>query len=102
MRKLKLDLDQLTVESFDTNAPDGPRRGTVRAFMPPTPFITCPLTCADTCDTCDYSCGGTCDATCNCTGYTCCASCGGTCNGPSDCGTCQTNCEQESCVFHCP
>jgi hypothetical protein len=113
MHKLKLDLDHLTVESFETNAANGAQRGTVRALAPSPPLITagstCPVSCEPTCDysiggTCDASCGdtcgGTCGETCNCSGNSCYATCFGTCN--VTCDTCQTNCQQESCVFHCP
>jgi hypothetical protein len=78
MKKIKLDLDDLKVESFDTT-PEGTVYG----------YGTCPTfcgTCAGqaTCDsTCYASCGGTCD-TCPATGCscpvrecneTCCATC---------------------------
>jgi hypothetical protein len=89
MRKLKLDLDQLTVDSFDTNPSDDTQRGTVQGFSH---FCH---TLLDTCDTCDPSC-----ASCvSCYG-TCYNTCGPSCYGT--CATCQTNCEQESCVYHCP
>ncbi|HEX6037679.1 hypothetical protein [Longimicrobium sp.] len=103
MNKLKLDLDQLTVESFDTDASGIARRGTVRAhshLCGPSDVCTPTwgeLTCGDTCDnTCN-----TCGASCGCgggSGYNSCyGSCGETCN------TCITNCEQESCgVIYCP
>ena len=102
MRKLKLDLDQLTVDSFDTNPSDGTRRGTVEGFshlcgpthIDPTCFVSCE-SCNDTCGTCDPSCAScvSCYNTCN---NTCGPSCYGTCQ------TCQTNCQQESCVYVCP
>lgn len=82
MRKLKLDLDQLVVDSFSTQV--RPKRGgTVRGQA-----CTCYTQC-DTCPgcpTCDASCNGTCGATCagtcggSCAG-TCDASCNGTCGG---------------------
>ena len=96
MRKLKLDMDQLTVDSFDTLSADGAGRGTIEAFGTQAPIEWNPTyapTCAATC----ASCAGTGD-TCYCSGYTC----GDTCNDPT-CATCQTNCEQESCgVYICP
>jgi hypothetical protein len=100
MRKLKLDLDQITVDSFDPNPSEGVRRGTVQGFGP-TPVFTCPLTCDtcyNTCASCDGTCENSCAGTCY---YTCGGSCGGTCNEPT-CITCQTNCEQDSCVYVCP
>jgi len=59
MRKLKLDLTDLEVASFETRVPEG-RRGTVAAHKPPAPTYF-----GATCN--DYTCGlgGTCDyATC--------------------------------------
>ncbi len=97
MHKLKLDLDRLVVESFDTDASDSARRGTVRALSG---FTVGPFTCVvETCDTCYdscYSCGGSCGG--GCTNG---PSCGSTCVDPT-CNTCLTNCQQESCVQTCP
>lgn len=94
MHKLKLDLDQLTVDSFDTNPSESAQRGTVQGFGPtridPTCYVTCPSCDNNSCDTCDLSCGYTCG--CGATGYTC--------NDPS-CATCLTYCGQLSCVEHC-
>ena len=78
MRKLKLNFDQLTVDSFVTTTPQE-RSGTV--FGKEFTFTGC-LTCYDTCN------NGTCDETCgSCVGNTCGYSCGcvGTYDGP-DCG----------------
>jgi hypothetical protein len=82
--KLKLNLEQLTVDSFDTSASEKPR-GTVfgeqctcytNCTCPGCP--TCDASCNGTCGgTCAGSCYGTCDATCN----TCAASCYGSCDG---------------------
>jgi hypothetical protein len=81
MRKLKLDLDQLTVDSFDTEA-RAERSGTVfgeqctcytNCSCPGCP--TCDASCNGTCNTCNASCNGTCDASCN---GTCDIYCGGT------------------------
>jgi hypothetical protein len=66
MGKLTLDLDQLTVDSFDTAAPAA-KKGTVFGEQE----CTCPTACQTACTcpgcpTCDYSecgpqsCGGTC------------------------------------------
>lgn len=74
--KLKLHLEDLAVESFDTSTSEK-AKGTVFGEQ-----CTCLTQCGqDTCPgcpTCDGSCNGTCDATC---GVTCesCFSCGGTC-----------------------
>lgn len=89
MPKLKLNLDQLSVDSFSTQAPEK-KSGTVfgeqctchtQCTCPgcPTCYESCNGSCVQTCayscnGTCDYSCGGTCgwecggtvnDATCN-------------------------------------
>jgi len=90
MIKLKLNLDALAVESFETGQNDG--TGTIhgQALQPlepepitdKSPLMSC-KTCFGTCRTCDISCGGTCfDATClSC--FTC-ATCGESC-GPTMC-----------------
>jgi hypothetical protein len=91
MRKLRLSLDTLRVESFHASA-DRPMRGTVPAHewtqhADESCFGTCDTNCtrdascaggcgsgAVSCDgTCYASCNGTCNATCGCppgTGYT--------------------------------
>ncbi|HEU0012332.1 MAG TPA: hypothetical protein VFQ45_01540 [Longimicrobium sp.] len=92
--KLRLDLDQLHVESFDTHPGEAQRRGTVHGHQQYCYYCCCypcccgggtahtacgQYTCAASCNgTCDASCNGTCDASCN---GTCVASCNGTCNG---------------------
>jgi hypothetical protein len=98
MHKLKLDLDLLAVQSFDTVAAGGTQHGTVEALqgsvnicLPSYDAPTCPDTCANTCGfsctrTQDYSCTGTCDYTCD----------------DASCNTCMTNCDQMSCVYVCP
>jgi hypothetical protein len=80
--KLKLHLDDLTVDSFDTTRPAA-KQGTVFGEQ-----CTCYTNCTcPGCPTCYASCNGTCDATCpNTCAYTCddasCAgSCGDTCDG---------------------
>ena len=70
--KLKLDMEQLTVESFDTSNSQE-QRGTVMGEQCTCPSAcscpgcpscdaTCPATCYNTCD--DYSCANTCDGNC--------------------------------------
>ncbi len=88
MKKLKLDLDQLSVESFDT-APtrSGQPDGTVKGFATLPEIITC-FTCDATCSlTCELTCD---DPTCStCNGNTCEGTCGGhTCNGTCGENTC--------------
>lgn len=84
MRKLRLSLDTLCVESFDTGA--GAGRGTVRGnFVDAGGVIreSDPWTCAGD----PVSCGGSCDATC---GRSCDATCDRSCNGTCQGGSCDT------------
>ena len=91
MRKLRLQLEDLQVDTFQTTAPEKPK-GTVFGEQ-----CTCYTQC--TCPGCPTCAGyGTCDASCN---GTCYASCNGTCGGASCGGTCDYtrdpyNCPQES------
>jgi hypothetical protein len=94
MKKLSLNLDQLTVDSFDTVAAE-PKKGTVfgeqctcytQCTCPgcPTCYHTCNQadhTCGPTCETCDFSCGGSC-------WYTECPTTGETCNPSNLPGPC--------------
>ena len=83
MAKLKLQLDDLLVDSFQTTEPQKPK-GTVFGEQ-----CTCYTNCTcPGCPTCDASCNGTCDATCAGTcAYTCddatCVGCG---SGYDTCG----------------
>jgi hypothetical protein len=100
--KLKLDLEQLTVDSFDTSVSEKPK-GTVfgeqctcytNCTCPgcPTCDATCPNTCAYTCD--DASCNGTCGATCNTCDYSC---------YDTECGRFCGSIYQSACNgMHCP
>lgn len=99
MKKMRLDLDALSVESFGTTASHGEARGTVHGHLPietqgrecdsldvctywycgGTDVSDCG-TCATNCGTCyDATCGatycGTCDACCNCCDPCCCTCC---------------------------
>jgi hypothetical protein len=79
--KLSLNLEDLTVDSFDTTAPPK-ARGTVFGEQ-----CTCYTQCTcPGCPTCDASCNGTCRGTCG--ENTCAASCNGTCNQ----ATCDYSC----------
>jgi hypothetical protein len=83
--KLQLDLDQLTVDSFDTTATDRPR-GTVFGEQ-----CTCYTNCTcPGCPTCDATCAATCAYTCD--DASCAASCNGTCNCPADTQDYTCNC----------
>ncbi|HEY0017519.1 MAG TPA: hypothetical protein VGC13_14505 [Longimicrobium sp.] len=103
MQKLRLNLDALTVESFNTTDGDAAQRGTVQAHRPtPTQSLECESfdycgtgatdcgcgtaasecgTCATNCGTCATGCGTCYDATC---GATYC----GTCDCPCTCNCC--------------
>ncbi|HEX8905064.1 MAG TPA: hypothetical protein VF771_09505 [Longimicrobiaceae bacterium] len=90
MRKLKLDLDKLQVDTFET-AEEGRGAGTVEAFR--VRAVTgYPLSCwqscwpDDTCPGCTEGCAtNTCDATCPATcPYSCDTDCGG--GGTTDTG----------------
>jgi hypothetical protein len=85
MRKLKLDLEDLAVESFATT-PEAHRVGGTVFGQQCTCYTQC--TCPG-CPTCDASCNGSCI-------NTCAASCNGTCGGTCDAscnGTCDWSCE---------
>lgn len=83
MKKLTLKIEELNVDSFDTEATSRrDRRGTIqgRDSIPQT-AMTCPVSCWGTCApscggsceqaTCYHSCGASCDATCFSCGDTC-------------------------------
>ena len=95
MNKLKLALDDLRVDTFQTTPVEAPK-GTVFGEQ-----CTCYTNCTcPGCPTCDASCNGTCDASCNgtCDGaYTC----GNTCNNE---WTCQqiTECGASGYPNNCP
>jgi hypothetical protein len=88
MKKLTLDLDQLTVDSFNTVAPAA-KRGTVHAEQECTCYTNCYTYCntCPGCPTCD-------DSACN-------GSCGGTCFGENTCDTCvgQVTCGGRTCDY---
>ncbi|WP_420130425.1 hypothetical protein [Longimicrobium sp.] len=98
MNKLKLQLEDLSVESFDTTSHTR-AKGTVFGEQ-----CTCYTQCTcPGCPTCYASCNGTCDASCN---GTCDASCNGTCDASCGraCGTWDYTCDctNDSCVYTCP
>jgi hypothetical protein len=94
MAKLKLQLDDLLVDSFQTTEPLRPK-GTVFGEQ-----CTCYTQCTcPGCPTCYASCNGTCDASCN-------GTCGASCNG--SCATCDETfdvCQTaggNTCDYTCP
>jgi hypothetical protein len=87
MNKLKLRLDDLQVDTFQTTSVKK-QKGTVFGEQ-----CTCYTNCTcPGCPTCYASCNGTCDASCN---GTCGVSCNGTCGDTCDVscnGTCDDTC----------
>jgi hypothetical protein len=91
-RKLRLDLDQLAVESFAVAGADA-ARGTVHAhgpFPPAEPASdyngecqTYAVSCNGSCGSCVNSCWATCQATCNSCVYSCALSCHSVCYEPA-------------------
>jgi hypothetical protein len=81
MRKMRLDLDSLFVESFDTTAAPADAGGTVHGnAVTFQSYCSDGRTCIDTCDgTCDTDCG-TCASEC--------LSCESYCSCPTVCGSC--------------
>jgi hypothetical protein len=93
MKKLKLDLEDLSVESFATTPESRGEGGTVFGQQ-----CTCYTQCTcPGCPTCDASCNGTCGGTC---GGTCEASCNGTCDFTCD-YSCGAGCDPNSCLPGC-
>jgi len=89
MRKFKLELNDLRIDSFATT-PVAREKGTVfgeqctcytACTCPGCP--TCDASCNGTCASCGASCGGTCVATCD---YSCAGSCDASCGGGYTCG----------------
>ncbi len=93
--KLSLNLDDLTVDSFDTTtAPKA--KGTVFGEQC-TRYTNCTCPGCPTCDaSCNGTCGGTCPATCanTCDDYTC------GCQTQGE-DTCQFRCTQTAQYTHC-
>ena len=85
MKKLKLRLDDLLVDTFQTT-PAAREKGTVFGEQ-----CTCYTQCTcPGCPTCYASCNGSCDASCN---GTCGASCYGSCGGNTCDGSCGGTCD---------
>ena len=107
MAKLKLDLTDLKVESFDSTPDDGPPQGTVFGLGSTWGLSTCANSCGDSCQVfCSYnnqSCYGSCDTVCidcetrgcetqawTCDGSTCASTCSSSCGGTCDCTVADT------------
>ena len=83
MKKFRLELDDLRIDSFSTTPAQTPK-GTVFGEQ-----CTCYTNCTcPGCPTCDASCNGTCDVSCN-----------GTCDCTGD--TCNESCGNYSCEYTC-
>jgi hypothetical protein len=75
MKKLRLELDELTVESFGTQREEDVR-GTVAGQNEPAYTQSCDGSCVNTCASCVNTCLNTCQASC---AETNCNSCAYTC-----------------------
>ena len=98
MRKLKLEVEALRVESFDTTGAGRREPGTVRAhagaYEEDVAIITDPRTRDASCfETCKISCWGSCEASC---GGTCEVSCDGACTDLCTYG-CSDGCTRYTC-----
>ena len=93
MKKLRLQLEDLRIDSFQTTPAEKPK-GTVFGEQ-----CTCYTQCTcPGCPTCYASCNGSCDASCN---GTCGASCDATCG--ASCGwTCDNTCGDSCGGYTCP
>ena len=95
MKKLKLNLDDLKIDSFEINTVNDHGRGTVKGDGSGLPTCDGPETCGG--DTCQFSCDGdSCDITCIsptecCATFTC----------PSKHYTCDDTCAAYCTVDHC-
>ncbi len=102
-KKMKLRLEDLEVESFET-APEGDPtpQGTVFAYISPGPGNTCDAGCTNsTCGgtTCQATCVSTCNQTCPPTCHTCAGTCGPTCQTCG--GACGVTCPESCGTFAC-
>jgi len=100
MSKMRLHLDDLAVESFETTPQPTPRRGTVDAYATIRQG-TCPVRYCEPTDaaTCYYTCDdATCAATC---ANTCPNTCAQTCDDPSCANTCAYTCDDYTCAWDC-
>jgi hypothetical protein len=96
-RKLRLDLDALAVETFDTLQPHADR-GTVEGHNVPEFTASCDPTCPASCaGSCVGSCVNTCANTC---ANTCLNSCYASC-AISCLGTCQVTCPNYTHLHYC-
>ena len=104
MKKLKLNLDEIKVESFETSSHSF-TQGTILAQGAETEGAvdTCYEYCLTQAQTCDPSCGPSCNTACgqSCIG-TCPATCGVTCATCENQNTCDYSCQQTVCNYPNP
>ncbi|HEX8695613.1 MAG TPA: pinensin family lanthipeptide [Longimicrobium sp.] len=103
--KMKLNLEELQVESFETVAGE-PERGTVRGYITGTLGCNCTedtcASCEGTCDTCFNTCPDTCANTCPATCRNTCPATCNTCDGQASCvDTCWESCDFTECAWDC-
>jgi hypothetical protein len=92
MNKLKLRLDDLRVDTFQTTSGQK-EKGTVFGEQ-----CTCYTNCTcPGCPTCDASCNGSCDVSCN---GSCAATCDASCYGSCD-WTCEDTCDYSCGGYSC-
>ncbi|HET7461587.1 MAG TPA: hypothetical protein VFJ82_10070 [Longimicrobium sp.] len=82
MKKLKLEIGELSVESFPTRADDEGVRGTVAGRNEPGYTESCDGSCVNTCISCVNTCLNTCPASCWNTCNTCYGTCDAWCTHP--------------------
>ncbi|HET7232418.1 MAG TPA: hypothetical protein VFJ16_20590 [Longimicrobium sp.] len=82
MKKLKLEIGELCVESFATRTDDDAVRGTVAGQNEPAYTESCDGSCMNTCISCVNTCLNTCQASCWNTCATCYATCDAWCTHP--------------------
>ena len=83
MKKLKLSLEDLKVESFETISKIHGKNGTVKGFDEYDSIIVCPQH-SDGCPSNEPTCDDTCNPTCN--DPTCLITCPNTCHDTCGCG----------------
>ncbi|HEX8906720.1 MAG TPA: hypothetical protein VF771_17855 [Longimicrobiaceae bacterium] len=97
MRKIRLDLDSISVDSFEVTREPG-TKGTVRGHVC-CACCCCDPCCCTCCDTCQATCPNTCLATCGDTCQTCDYSCWGTCGELTCLGRSCDYCLTDACTY---
>jgi len=81
MKKLRLEVDDLRIDSFAVDEAEA-ARGTVAGHNEPAYTASCDGSCVNTCNSCVNTCLNTCPASCWNTCNTCNATCGAWCTHP--------------------